>query len=582
MSRNLPNPAARLRLACVLLAGLLLAGFSAGAAAQARAWLDRSSIRAGETATLNVETTASVGGQPDYSPLAADFELLDRGVDTRIEPGANGMIARSRYTAVLRPLRSGRLTIPALSVAGARTAPLDLTVEAAPAPAPDQAVGTAELYMESVPDDSNPYVQQAVGWVVRLYAAMPVLSGKLDQPAPDGASLTKVGEDIQYQRTYNGTVYTVYERRYLLVPERSGSLVMPGAVFEGRVGTTMIEQLMGSGGDPRRAASRSRPLQVRAAPADAPQPWLPLRSLTLSYRSTPQQLRVGNSASIIVEASADGAGLAQMPELQLPPIDGVQVFADPVQADETFVGGRPRVKLTRKFSLVPAREGEVRLEGLRLDWWDVGARTKRTASLPPLSWTVGRGVAGSAAAANPAVAAARNDAAGTAPAAAPTDALAPAAAGGAVHKGWAIAAVLFALLWLGTLVWALQRRAPLRAALPAAAAAAVPGQAAPATLKLNLPALRELIDRGDFDHIASVLRGLATPPAADDDELVERLGDPAQRDAVQALRRARWGGGDGVAARNRLRAAFAQGPQWRQGRAQPASPLPPLYPPSAT
>jgi len=582
MSRNLLNPAARLRWACVLLAGLVLAGFSAGAAAQARAWLDRSSIRAGETATLNVETTASVGGQPDYSALATDFELLDRGVDTRIEPGANGMVARSRYTAVLRPLRSGRLTIPALSVAGARTAPLELTVEAAPAPAPDQAVGTSELYMESVPDDSNPYVQQAVGWIVRLYAAMPVLSGKLDQPAPDGASLTKVGEDIQYQRTYNGTVYTVYERRFLLVPERSGSLVMPGAVFEGRVGTTMIEQLMGSGGEARRASSRSRPLQVRAAPADAPQPWLPLRSLTLSYRSTPQQLRVGNSASVTVEASADGAGLAQMPELQLPPIDGVQVFADPVQADETFVGGRPRVKLTRKFSLVPSREGEVRLEGLRLDWWDVGTRTRRTASLPPLSWTVGRGAGnGAAAPVNPAVAAARNDAAGAAAAApAPADAALAPATGGAVHKGWAIAAVLFALLWLGTLVWALQRRAPLRAAAPAVAAA-VPGQAAPASLKLNLPALRELIDRGDFDHIASVLRGLASPPAADDDELVERLGDPAQREAVQALRRARWGGGDGVAARNRLRTAFAQGPQWSRGDVRPSSPLPPLYPPAS-
>ena len=52
--------------------------------------------------------------------------------------------------------------------------------------------------------------------------------------------------------------------------------------------------------------------------------------------------------------------------------------------------------------------------------------------------------------------------------------------------------------------------------------------------------------------------------------------------AWAALHVARWGGGDGVAARNRLRAAFAQGPQWRQGPAQPASPLPPLYPPSAT
>lgn len=562
-----------------LLALSLLAGASAGAAAQTRAWLERSAVRAGETATLNVEISGAVGGAPDYAPLQADFDVVGSSVDTRIEPGAQGMVARSRYTVVLRPRRSGRLTVPSLSVAGTRTTPLELSVEAEPAPAPDQGGGSADLFIDAAPDDSNPYVQQAVGWVVRLYAANQVLGGKIDQAVPDGASLTKVGDDIQYQRTINGQVYTVVERRFLLVPERSGPLSMPAAVFEGRVGTTLIEQLMGSGGDNRRAVSRARTLQVRPAPADAPQPWLPLRSLSLSYRSTPQQLRVGNSASLIVEASVDGAGLAQMPELQLPPIDGVQVFADPVQADETFVGGRPRVKLTRKFSLVPSREGEVRLEGLRLDWWDVTARAARTASLPPLSWTVGRGVGGAAApATNPAVAAARNDATGAASAAPAGAADDGAATGGAVPKGWAVATALFALLWLGTLIWALQLRArPRAAALPAAAPA--PGQAAPASLKLNLPALRDLIDRGDFEHIASVLRGLASPPAADDDELVERLADPAQRDAVQALRRARWGGGDGVAARNRLRAAFAQGPQWRQNAAQRPSPLPPLYPP---
>ncbi|QWP76746.1 BatD family protein [Lysobacter sp. K5869] len=561
---------------------VLLLGLSAVASAQTRAWLDRTSIRAGETVTLNVETTANVAHAPDFAPLAANFETVGTSEDTRIEPSDRGLIARTRYSVQLRPLRSGRIGIPALNFAGARTQALELFVEAAPAPPPDQPTGTGDVFIDAVPDDNNPYVQQAVGWVVRLYAASQVLGGKIDQAVPDGASLTKIGDDVQYQRTINGQVYTVVERRFLLVPERSGTLTMPAAVFEGRVGTTLIEQLTGSGGDARRAVSRVRALQVRPAPADAPQPWLPLRSLTLSYRSTPQQLRVGNSASVIVEASVDGAGLAQMPELQLPPIDGVQVFADPVQADETFVGGRPRVKLTRKFSLVPSREGEVRLDGLRLDWWDVTARAARTASLPPLSWTVGRGIGGTgsaAPAANPAVAAARNDAANAA-ATAPAEADAPAAAPGAVHKGWAVAAVLFALLWLGTLVWALQLRAQRAAIAPVAAAAgAAPGQSAPATLKLNLPALRELIDRGDFDHIASVLRGLATPPAADDDELVERLLDPAQRDAVQALRRARWGSGDGVDARNRLRAAFAQGPQWRQSSAQRPSALPPLYPP---
>ncbi|QCW25172.1 protein BatD [Lysobacter enzymogenes] len=563
---------------------LLLAGFSAGAAAQVRAWLDRSSIRAGETATLNVEVVGRVGGAPDYAPLSANFELVGTSVDTRIEPGAQGMVARSRYSAVLRPLRSGRMSVPPLQVAGQRTAPVDLYVEPTPAAVPEEAVGASDVFIDAAPDDSSPYVQQAVGWVVRLYASTPVLGGKIDQPVPDGASLTKVGDDLQYERTANGQRYTVVERRFLLVPERSGPLTMPAAVFEGRVGTTLIEQLTGSGGDARRAVSRARTLQVRPVPADAPQPWLPLRSLTLSYRSTPQQLRVGNSASLTIEASVDGAGLAQMPELQLPPIDGVQVFADPVQADETFVGGRPRVKLTRKFSLVPSREGEVRLDGLRLDWWDVNARAARTATLPPLSWTVGQGIGGTQAApTNPAVAAARGAGgkadAGTGRGVGPDRGRGD---GRRCRRG---------AQGLG------DRRGAVRAAVaghPGVGAATARAAAPDGRGRARRP---PLLRRGAAGIAGAEPAGLARtdrprrfrtyrqrparakPPAADDDELVERLADPTQRDAVQALRRARWGGGDGVDARNRLRAAFAQGPHWRQGAAQPPSPLPPLYPP---
>ncbi|MGO4779626.1 protein BatD, partial [Lysobacter sp. 2RAB21] len=139
-------------------------------------------------------------------------------------------------------------------------------------------------------------------------------------------------------------------------------------------------------------------------------------------------------------------------ELQLPPIDGVQVFAEPVQADEGFTGGRPRVKLTRKFSLVPAREGPVHLDGLRLDWWDVAAGSARSASLPALSWTVtpasgaATGATGTARATGQAADAAGGDSNATSGAVAASGAT---TSGG---TGWAVAAVLFALLWLATLL----------------------------------------------------------------------------------------------------------------------------------
>ena len=92
------------------------------------------------------------------------------------------------------------------------------------------------------------------------------------------------------------------------------------------------------------------------------------------------------------------------------------------------------------------------------------------------------------------------------------------------------------------------------------------------------PDLGRALSRGEFDEIAAALQASATPPAADLDDVVARLEDPVQRDAVAALQRARWGGGVPADARAALRSAFARAPRWRSSSAQPRDALPPLYP----
>lgn len=560
---------------------LALMTFSAGAFAQVRAWLDRDRINADESLVLSIQLEGVAGSGPNYGPLLGDFKLIASNAGTSLEPGRGGMVMRTLFLASLRPLRSGLLTIPSLQVNGMSTRPLSvMVVSNAPEPPqqqPQPVATGADVFMETLVDDDSPYVQQAVGLTVRLYSALTLVGGKLDQPTPQGASLTRVGDDNQYDRDISGRRYTIVERRFLLVPERSGPMALPQARFDGRSAPGLFDQLTGSGGDDQHARSRPRTLNVLAAPANAPQPWLPLRSVTLRYRSTPQGLRVGSAAAVVVEATIDGANAAQLPELLLPPIDGVQVFPEPVQADEGFNEGRPRVRLIRKFSLVPSRPGPVRVDGLRMDWWDVVGGAARSTTLPALNLTV-TGVGGAAAAASNPGGAQATDAANTG-AAIGTGATA-ASASPLGNAAWAGAALLFAVLWLITLFWALHLRGqPSRAPAVAVATGTAPAAAGARSLALNLPALKQLIDVGDFEQIATVLRSLARPPAADDDELVERLVDPEQREAVQALRRARWGGGDGVAARNQLRAAFARPPQWREVAVEAPSPLPPLYPP---
>jgi hypothetical protein len=546
----------------IFIATLLLV---ANVQAQTRAWLDRDRIALGETATLNVETDQPGVDAPDYSPLLSDFALSGNSSSQQYESINGTSRSRTLYAVALQPKREGVIGIPGLRIGSLRTQPLTLTVT--PSSAVPAHAGDA-VFIEAEPDAQEPYVQQAVGYTVRLYYAAPLISGQLDQDPPDGASLQRVGDDAQFTRDMAGHRYTVVERHYLLLPERSGTLAIPGARFQGRGAGGFFDDLFGDGQRELRANGAPRFIHVRAIPANAPQPWLPLRALGLRYLATPQAARAGEALTVTIEASADGANAAQMPELQLQAGDArggaAQIFPDPMQADETFRDGRPQVRIARKFSIVPAQAGGLRISGPRLQWWDVRAGLTRTASLPDLTVQVAPGANGF----------------GTAPTAA-ANANVPDASRdwirvpgvqGAVRP-WALATAGFALLWLVTFMWGLHRR-PHAVAASDEDAASAPRVAPHGTLA----DLRRALDNGDLGDVSDALCAMATPVADDPDALRARLADPAQVAAVESLLRARWAGGDGVAARTALRSAFKQGPRWRVAEQTVEEPLPPLYP----
>jgi hypothetical protein len=547
------------RIACIVLSLSLLA-CTFVAQADTRAWLDRDRIALGETATLNIETDQATLDSPDYSPLTANFDVSGNTSSRRFEMVNGTATTRVLFAVALQPHRDGVIGIPSLIVGRERTQPLSLTVTPAAA-APVSHAGDA-VFIEAEADAQSPYVQQAVGYVVRLYSAAPLVSGQLDQDPPDGATLQRVGDDLQYTREIGGRRYTVVERRFLLIPERSGALTIPGARFRGQGVGGFFDDLFGDGRQDLRTNGAPRVLSVRPPPANAPQPWLPLRSLALRYLSTPQNARAGEAATVTIEASADGASAAQMPELTLAAPAGAQVFADPVQASDNFDGGRPQVRIARRFSIVPSRAGALRVPGPRIAWWDVRAGVARVATLPDLVLQVAPGANGVGAAsttsASPGVA--TNDQA--------RDWVRVPFVQGPVRP-WALATVAFALLWLATLWWGVHR-APH-------ATASIETKSSPNPQSPAKPALAQALAKDDPEAISSALCAAAN--AADLEGVRERLDDSAQQAAIDALQRARWGDGDVASALAALRAAFKRGPRWKVAAAKAKELLPPLYPP---
>lgn len=525
------------------------------ASAATRAWLDRSRVALGETVMLNIQTDQPAA--PDYGPLrAAGFEV---GQAFRRDLGREVL-----FGVPLTPRRSGRMQVPPLRVGAERTPLLALEVAPARAQAP-----RGEVFVETAVDHDAPWVQQSVGVVVRLHYATPILSGQLGLEAPEGASLQRVGDDVHSSRELGGRAYRVIERRYLLVPERSGELRLGPARFRGRGTGGFFDDFFGTD----RSLAADGPefrLQVRPQPDGAPQPWLPLHELRLRYLAAPSQARAGEAVEIAVEAVARGATASLFPEIPVPRVDGAQVFPERAELSERFVDGSPQLTVVRRYAVVPLQPGTLQVPGVRMDWWDARAGQARTARLPDLRLEVAPGTRPLPAAA----AAPRQD---TAPVPETDDGMLAVAG---THEPdtprWLVAvAVLLLALWLATLAWALRLRRRLRGAV----AEPPPRAGGAGGTRASLARLRHALDAGSFDEVVALLRAMATPPAADLDGLLARLADPVQRQALEGMRRALWAGqGDAGQARAALRAAFRDGPRWTAAPSAQAEPLPPLYP----
>ncbi len=520
--------------------------------AQTRVWLDRAQITYGETATLNIETSQSVQ-QVDYRPLQLQFDVGGQTVRRSFQQVNGKSRTLSLFAVGIRPRGPGVITVPALQVGNATTQPQRLVVLP---PSVLPASGDADAFVETVLDAAQPYVQQAVGMVVRLHVAVPLLSGQLDQDDPPNASLQRVGEDLQYQREIDGRRYSVVERRYLLIPERSGPLVIPGARFNGQAVGGFFDELFGDGRKPLSAAAPLKRLQVRQIPAEAPQPWLPLHDLRLRYVQAPRRARMGEALTIELEAIADGASAAQLPLLTIPDSGDAQVFADPAQTDEQFIDGRPRTTVRRRIAIVPLRAGALSLPGPRIEWWDAAQGVARTAMLPPLQLQVAAG----------------SNASGSPEGEAPTEPQA------GTEATTATASWRRQLPWWLLVIGAIAALAWWRKGLSAQPVVATRTiQTAP---DVSAPSLADALRQGDLAGIAWALSKEAGVARDDLDGVRAHLDNPAQREAIAQLQAARWGNANPQPAVAALRLAFAKGAGWRKARATPAALLPPLYPES--
>ncbi len=570
---------------CLLLYGLCM---SASAHADSvRAWLDRNSMQLDETVTLNVEVDGNNrAAQPDFSPLSRNFNLLGTQSSTSFKIVNGKTSSKLLWAVALQPKHAGKLTIPVLDVDGMQTKPITLTVSDN---APGNGNHSSDLYIQTLLEPHAPYVQQQVRLTVKLYYAVHLTDGNLSDPQANGLVVTKLGQDNNYRAVVGGKQYSVVERHYALLPEKSGKITVPAIQFRGHVlDPRTIDLFMNNG---RVVSTHSQPVtvDVRPRPANSGNGvWLPARSVTLTATGIDAntQARVGTPLTLTLRLEAQGLGFEQLPELKLPDIDGADVYPDKATTRNRNDGEWEYGDRERKFAIVPNRPGKLILPPISIQWWDTAHDREATAEIPSHTIDVLPAAGGSpgstpSATSQPSPSVAGQASTHTLPQAArntpSADTGAAAGAAGSAHP-WRMLAIAITGLWLLTLLawggWAWRSRRQVER---------TPTSEKPDTA--SAPVEREFRDACKREDWATVARSLlrwarVTQPGVHNlGELTTMLDDAAQIESLRDLERVRYGGGHSDGLAGRLGSAFALAPKMKSVEAASRkSALPPLYP----
>lgn len=385
----------RMLKATLMVAGLLVSlSLLAG---EFSASVDRTELNEQDTLTLVLRYNEQIGfSSPDLTPLQNDFQILGQQRSNQFRSVNGQQESFTQWLITLTPLRTGTLTIPAITFKGARTSPITLTVAARPAAVQSQA-GEEFFFDTQVSPGDNLYVQAQLLYTEKLYYRTAHEEASLSELKVTDARVQPLGEVRQYTTTLNGQRYGVYERRFAIFPEVSGELVIPGQRFGALVRNPYDRW---SRGRQINLVSKPLTLQVLPIPDHYPQaPWLAAQNLSIreQFSTPPRRWQAGEAVTRTFILQADGLSGSQLPAVPLPEIPQLRYYPDQISHDDQISAQGLTGQATQAVALVATQGGTLTLPEVRIPWWNTRTATLEYATLPAHTVTIAAPAASTAA-----------------------------------------------------------------------------------------------------------------------------------------------------------------------------------------
>ena len=349
--------------------------------------LDRTILEENESFEAIFSTDGSVDGDPDFSELTQDFQILSRTQSSNIQI-VNGQFSnQTTWTVTLMPKRNGDLLIPGVAFGQDKSPALKVFVKKVVANS--QQKGNDPVFLEVEATPKQTYVQAQLILTIKIFHTVSFVSATMDELSvndPD-AVIEKIIENKTYDKLINGNQYRVFEKSYAIFPQKAGKLKVAPVIFNGQY-FDRFRTLHN-----KRLKSEEINIDVKAKPpigqfADA---WLPVRGLQLTEEWSPTnaEVKVGEPITRTLTVQAQGISGAQLPVLNSKrEIAGSKQYPDQpvIRTDKTSEGINGYRQ--EKTAYIPTKSGKVVLPEVTLSWWNTEKDRLEIARLPAKTITV--------------------------------------------------------------------------------------------------------------------------------------------------------------------------------------------------
>ena len=366
---------------------------SATFAADITVSVDRSPLKVDESFQILFTAAEAVDGEPDFSPLEQDFNLLNQSQNSR-SSWVNGKASQIfQWAVTVMANDSGTLIIPKIKFG--RDTSSALSIKVLPSSANKALREDDDLFLDVNVDTEKPYLQAQVIYTLKLYRKIDLAKGNLSEPELPDAVIEKLADDNNYTTQLSGVTYAVTERKYAIFPQKSGtSTIKPLILNADVIARNRQSSSFFNAQITQRRVVKSKAITLNVQPTPASfnttinAPWLAAEKVefTQAWSGDTAQMKMGEPMTRTIRLVVYGSTVGQLPELNVnKPITDLKAYSDqPILHEEKTDMGLIASR-EEKIAYIPTKSGHYSLPAMQITWFNTKTEQTETIKLPEIT-----------------------------------------------------------------------------------------------------------------------------------------------------------------------------------------------------